>query len=213
MTMLCSLSDVKVLLGISASDTSHDDKLNLFIKMASGKIEGFLGYSLARASYTDELHAVNYRQLLPLNHFPIQSVSAVTANDEAITDYKVLPEYARWGNLYRGNGWGGSVYTRGFTHDTVSGVYDVKVSYIAGYYLPGDTGYVEGSPDSLPYDIVSVCIDLVIQKFKLDEAGAVGLKAHTEGHISDTYGDEANDVGLSISARTLLSKYIYYGVA
>lgn len=213
MNMLCSLTDVKTLLGIPAADTSKDEKLNLFIKMASAKIEGFLGYTLARGEYTEELHSVNHRQLLPLNHFPIQSVSAVTNGGEAITDYKVLPEYARWGRLYRGNGWGGAYYTRGFTHDVVSGAWDIVVSYVAGYYLPGDNGYVEGASNSLPYDIVSVCMDLVIQKYNLDAQGAIGLKAHSEGHISDTYGDEANDCGLSMSARALLAKYIYYGVA
>ena len=43
--------------------------------------------------------------------------------------------------------------------------------------------------------------------------GAIGLKGHTEGHITDTYSDSANNVGLSESAKTLLSKYIFYGVA
>jgi hypothetical protein len=43
--------------------------------------------------------------------------------------------------------------------------------------------------------------------------GAVGLKAHTEGHISDTFSDSANDTGLSESAKKMLSKYVWYGVA
>jgi hypothetical protein len=43
--------------------------------------------------------------------------------------------------------------------------------------------------------------------------GAIGLKGHTKGHISDTYSDSANNVGLSASAKLVLDKYVFYGVA
>ena len=210
---LCSLSDVKVMLNISASDTSLDDKLNLLIKQVSAQIESYLGYKLARNDYTEELHAVNCRQLLSLNHFPIQSVTSVTHNGEEVTDYLIIDEYSKWGRLYRKFGWCGQLITQGFEHDVVSGAYDYLVSYTAGYYLPGETGYVEGASDSLPYDIVSVCLDMVCLKFKLDQQGAIGLKAHSEGHISDTYMDGASDVGLTESAKLALRKYCFYGVA
>jgi hypothetical protein len=72
--MLCTLSDVKAMLKIT--DTSQDDYLTLLIKQQSALIEGYIGYKLARADYTEEVHSVNDRQLVSLNHFPIQSVSA-----------------------------------------------------------------------------------------------------------------------------------------
>lgn len=210
---LCSLTDVKTLLNISETDESQDAKLTLLIKKASAEIESFLGYSLAMADYTEELHAVNCRQLLQLNHFPLRSVASVTANGVEIDDYKVIPEYARWGRLYRGNGWSGAVYTRGFTHDVVSGAWEIKTSYTAGYYLPGDENYVESASDSLPYDIVSVCMDLVALRFNYDQMGAIGIKSHHEGNISDTFGDSASEIGLTESAKKTLSKYVFYGVA
>lgn len=210
---LCSLSDVKVMLNISSSDTSLDDKLNLLIKQVSAQIESYLGYKLARKEYTEELHAVNCRQLLSLNHFPIQSVTSVTHNGEEITDYLVIDEYSKWGRLYRKFGWDGSLITQGFEHDVVSGAYDYLVSYTAGYYLPGDTGYVEGADDSLPYDISVACANMVVLKYNYDAQGATGLKAHSEGNISDTYGDGASDIGLSESCKLALRKYCFYGVA
>lgn len=214
MSMLCSLTDVKTLLGIDVSDTTYDDKITLYIKSASAKIEGFLGYSLSRGVYTEELHSVNNRQLLQLNHFPIQSVSEVIVNDDVtLDDYKIIPEYARWGRLYRGDGWTGTLYTRGFTHDIVSGAWEIEVSYTAGYYLPDDEDYTEGASDSLPYDIISACLDLVVLKYNFDAMGAIGLKSHSEGHISESYGDSSSDVGLTESAKALLAKYQYYGVA
>ena len=53
MSMLCSLSDLKTMLGIAQDDTTQDAKLNLMIKQSSALIEGFLGYSLKRAEYTE----------------------------------------------------------------------------------------------------------------------------------------------------------------
>lgn len=211
--MLCTLTDVKTMLNISLEDTTQDAKLNLLIKQYSALIEGYIGYKLARAEYTEEVHCENNRQVFYLNHFPVQSVSSVTVGGESITDFKILPQYARWGGLYRGLGWGGKAFVRGFTHDIVAGVWDIKVSYTAGYYLPNDNDYVEGAEDSLPYDISTCCLNCVVEKYNLDVMGATGLKAHSEGHISETYSDNANNVGLSESAKLLLKKYVYYGVA
>jgi len=213
MSMLCKLSDVKTLLNISAEDTTQDAKLTLLIKDASAMIESYCGYSFGRDTYTDEIQAENNRQLLQLNHFPLQSVTSVSVGGNDITDFKLFPEYSRWGRIYRGLGWGGKAYTRGFTHDIVSGVWDVKVTYTAGYYLPNDTDYVEGNSDSLPYDITSVCLKLVEQSYNFEVMGAKGLKGHTEGHITDTYSDDANIIGLSESAKKTLARYCYYGVA
>lgn len=211
--MLCTLTDVKTMLNISLEDTTQDAKLNLLIKQYSALIEGYIGYKLARAEYTEEVHCENNRQVFYLNHFPVQSVSSVTVGGESITDFKILPQYARWGGLYRGLGWGRKAFVRGFTHDIVSGVWDILTTYVAGYYLPDDEGYVEGAEDSLPYDISVCCLNLIVEKYNLDAMGAVGLKGHTEGHITDTYSDEANNVGLSESAKKLLDKYVFYGVA
>ena len=159
------------------------------------------------------MHCENNRQVINLNHFPVQSVSSVTVGGETVTDFKLLPEYTRWGGLYRGLGWGQKAFIRGFTHDIVAGVWDILVSYTAGYYLPDDTGYVAGNDDSLPYDITTCCLNLVVEKYNLDAMGAVGLKAHSEGHISDTYSDCAEEIGLTESAKKLLDKYVFYGVA
>lgn len=211
---LCTLSQVKTALGIAEEDTTQDAKLSLMIKGVSAKIEGFIGYPLERATYDEEIHAVNNRQLLVLDHFPIQEVESITVNGQAVTDYRLIPSTSKWGGVYRGHGWTGDYYTRGFTHDIVSGAYEILVTYDAGYYLPYDTEhYVEGQTDSLPYDITQACIDCVVLEYNFDSMGAKGLKAHTEGHISDTYADDASTVDLPYSAKACLSKYIKVGLA
>lgn len=208
---LCNLEDVKTLLGIT--DNSADAKLTLMIKTVSSQIQSYLGYKLAMADYTEELHSVNNRQLIQLNALPLRSVASVTVNGAEIDDYKVIPEYARWGQLYRGNGWSGAVYTRGFTYDVVAGAWEIKASYRAGYYLPGDENYTEDGEDSLPYDIVSACMQMVALRYQYDVMGAVGLKSHTEGHITDSFGDSSSEIGLTESVKKLLAPYVVYGVA
>lgn len=209
--MLCKLSDVKTILGISQQDTTKDAKLTLLIKGVSSQIENFIGYKLGFGTYTEELHSVNSRQLIQLNHFPLRTVTAASINEETVDDYKILPEYARWGRLYRGQGWCGIYYTRGFTHDIVSGEWDIKVSYTAGYYLPDDTNYVEGQDDSLPYDIMTACLNQVVLNYRNETIQ--GVKSHHEGNISDTFTDETSNGSLSAGVQKVLSAYVYYGVA
>lgn len=209
--MLCTIEDVKVLLGIT--EETQDAKLTLMIKAVSSQIQSYLGYKLAMSDYTEELHSVNNRQLIQLNALPLRSVASVTVNGGEIDDYKIIPEYAKWGQLYRGNGWSGAVYTRGFTHDVVAGAWEIKVSYRAGYYLPGDENYTEDGESSLPYDIVSACMQMVALRYQYDAMGAVGLKSHTEGHITDSFGDSSSEIGLTDSVKKLLAPYVVYGVA
>jgi hypothetical protein len=164
--MLCTLADVKTMLNIPLEDASKDGKLNLLIKQYSALIQAYVGYRFARAEYVDELQCENNRQVIYCNHFPIQSVQAVEVGSKSISDFKLLPEYSVWGGLYRGLGWGDKCFTRGFTHDVVGGVWDVKVSYTAGYYLPDDENYTEynqtnGEKFNISSDseIVSYCQD------------------------------------------------------
>lgn len=213
--LLCTLSDVKTLLKIT--DDSQDDTLTLLIKQQSALICAYIGFNLAMDEYTDELQAVNNQQLIPLNNRPIQSVSKVLLNGIEIDDWKLLPQYASIGFLYRGAGWCGSMFTRGMTYDIVSGAYDISITYKAGWYLPDDEHYREGALDSLPYDISAACIEAVLERYNILTAGAEGIKAHSEGGISTTFeGSEANGSGsggLSRKVAAMLEKYRVIGVA
>lgn len=212
---LCALSDVKTMLNITTTDM--DAKLTLIISRVSANIASYLGYNPEFGTYTEEVHAVTNRQLIQLTAMPIQSVASVTNKGVAVTTYKILPEYARWGMLYLGTGWTGRYYTRGMTYDPVAGFYDILVSYTAGWYTPTDAQYVEGASNSLPYAIVGACIDEAVALYRRNNRNAEGLKAHTEGGISDTYlaADEyavyAN--GLSKATCDALAPYRYVGVA
>ena len=210
--MLCTLASLKTYLGITT--TSQDDFLTMLIKQTSAMIENYLGYSLSRKE-NSEVHNVNNEQLLLLDCQPIQSVSLVKIGDQEIDDYKIIPKYSKTGMLYRGLGWCGQYYTRGMTYDVVSGVYEIEVDYISGYYLPGDTGYVEGEESSLPYEIQSACIMACAEEYNIKMNNAEGIKSYSEGGISTTFADSGTmaDCGLSAKVCSMLVDYRRQAVA
>lgn len=211
--MLCTLASLKTYLGIS--NTDNDDILNMLIKQNSAMIENYLNYSLARKENDAEVHSVNNEQLLLLDKQPIQSVSAVSIGEMSITDFKLIPKYANAGMLYRGLGWCGEYYTRGMSYDAFAGVYEIEVSYISGYYLPGDTGYTEGASDSLPYDIMTACIIACAEEWNVKINNAEGIKSYSEGGQSTTFLDNGTmaDSGLSRKVCSMLESYKRQAVA
>lgn len=211
--MLCTLAMLKTFLGISTE--SYDDELTLMIKMVSSQIENYLGYSLSRAENVDEVHNVNNEQVLLLDNQPVQSVSEVTIGDVSVTDYLLLPKYSKVGMLYRGAGWCGNYYTRGMTYDPVSGFYEIKVSYISGYYLPNDDGYTEGDSSSLPFDIITACLTACSEAWNIKQNKADGIKSYSEGGISTTFTDSGSmaDCGLSDKVCAMLVDYKRQAVA
>ena len=210
--MLCTLASLKTYLGITGD--TQNDFLTMLIKQNSAMIENYLGYPLQRKE-NSEVHNVNNDQLLILDCQPIQSVSEVKIGGQEIDDYRIIPKYSKTGMLYRGLGWCGEYYTRGMTYDIVSGVYEIEVEYISGYYLPGDEGYTEGAEDSLPYDIMSACILACAESYNIKLNNAEGIKSYSEGGQSTTFADGGTmaDCGLSAKICSMLVDYRRQAVA
>ena len=184
---LCTLSDVKTILGVS--DTSQDAKLQLFIDLSSAQIQRYLGYPCPRTDYTSEAYAINNNQLLYLRQAAIQAVSAVTIQGVTIlqggddgwqaTTFDLLA-----GRLYRGVGWCGRYFVRGMMYDPVAGARDILVSYTAGWYLPGDANYVQDDPASLPYELTSAALQSVVERYRVNSVGAEGFVQYKEGGVA-----------------------------
>lgn len=211
--MLCTLTTLKTYLGITG--TAQDEELTLLIKMVGSQIQSYLGYPLERQEIKDEVHSVNFEQLLLLDNQPVQSVSSVSIAGAEITDYKVIPKYAKVGMLYRGGGWCGGYYTRGMAYDVVSGMYDIAVSYTSGYYMPDEDDYTEGDDDSLPYDIQTACLVACAELYNLRSLKADGIASYSEGGQSTTFanGGSMADCGLSDKVCAMLVDYKRQAVA
>lgn len=221
---LCALSDVKAWLDIPTGTTTYDAKLQLFIDAVSAQMITYLGYNPARTTYTNEVHTINNNQVIFLDAQPIQSITSVTIQGRAISagtteyDYYLTAQDAKIGRLYLGVGWIGRYFVRGMTYDPVSGYRDILVSYVAGWYLPGDTGYTKGAADSLPYAISSACIQETVSMYRKNVSRGEGLNSYKEGEISwgwDNPSATSTGVGAGLSTKSqeILNQYRRYAIA
>ncbi|HXI39574.1 MAG TPA: phage head-tail connector protein [Bryobacteraceae bacterium] len=136
---LASLRKVK--LDLNIEDTLSDEKLNEYIKQASGAFATECDRVFANETVSELFRVSGCVSQLKLSRFPNVDITSVTLNDAAITDYEVVPAT---GVLYRLDGSGNRT-------DWVTG--KVVVVYSGGYKLL--TG--------LPYDIERAVITLVKQ--------------------------------------------------
>lgn len=191
---LCTLANVKLLLGIETSDTTQDALLEFLITKASAAIRRETGQIFKRATYTAEPYAVNGQTYLYLKQWPIQALTSVTLGGILLTvnvGYYMSAADAAAGRLYRPQGWNGATLSRGLIPDAYEGDRDILVTYDAGYYLPDDAGYVEGADASLPLDLQGIAEAAVLERYSLNEKGANGLTSVKEGQVAYTFAPGA----------------------
>lgn len=217
MANLVTTSDVKLYLGIT--DSSQDSLISAIVAGVSGQVEAYLDRSLQRTTYSSEVYAINQRQLLLLNQWPIQLVSSITVNGTALTqnvDYEIQPYDQKMGVIFKGTGFLGPFWITDLTADPVSGYRNIVVSYVAGYYLPGDVGYVAGAAASLPLEISYVAGQLACLEYQKIKRQAQGLKSISEGGLSyswATSGESNNLAGLPQEYAAILNRYKRWSIA
>lgn len=157
-SMLTTLDRVKRELGITVD--TDDLTLEDMVVRASSAIARETRRVFGVETVTETLDGTGTR-LLGLSRYPVLSVSAVTEDGTAITDYSV--EDAESGALYRANGWGRSgglrmwgteAYSSGYI---LPGYQDLRysVTYQAGYALP------DASTPTLPGAVEQACLETV----------------------------------------------------
>lgn len=126
---LCTLSEVKLRLGIRGEGAADDERLDGLIVAVSATIESFLGRPLARQTYQEGISGTGRRRIL-LSRYPVDANStSLTISGDAQTDYTV--EAAEIGQLWREGGWTENAAVAG-----QDGEANVVVTYKAGYVLP-----------------------------------------------------------------------------
>jgi len=187
---LTTLAQVKLEAGIAALDTTNDSLIEQLISSCSSAVRVFLDRTLTKTTYTGEPYAVNNHQFLYLRNYPIQSVSAVTiagAIKVLNVDYFMDAEDLKAGRIYAPLGWTGRLMARGTFPDGFAGMRDILISYIAGWILPDDVGYIAGASASLPLAISYAVTRAVITRFRTAQNQADGLKSLSEGGLSYTW--------------------------
>ena len=206
---LTTLASVKAELNIS--DTSQDTLLEALINANSGLIQNYCKRVFKKTTHSIEPYAVNNMLNLYLNEYPIQSVSEVKLAGAALIlndGYFLSGEDALAGRLYRIQGWAARYLTRGTFPDVFAGMRDITVSYISGYLLPADLGYVAGAADSLPLAIQYACNRAVAERFRQIESEQDGLESLTEGGLSYKWrAQSGTGSGLSAMVESMLTSY------
>lgn len=215
---LATLSDIKTLAGISG--TAEDSKLTLILNGVSAMIESYCARKFARGDYVETL-SPSGRQYLIVKNWPVNSVASIVQNgytlNPALTpipDYIVQP-YGKSGLIFRQIGWNGTWLYDGILVDQiVTGSKEIVVTYNAGYYLPGDSGYVIGADDSLPLDLQLVCQEMVLETYLRSKRQSFdGLSGLTEGGLSYQWGGRReivnpnNSSGIQQEYAGILNKY------
>lgn len=219
---LTTLADVKLFLRIPSATTADDSFIENLINQASVMAGDYCQRNFARATYTNEIQAVNNRSFLILRNWPIITVSSILENGVAITDQSTNPDDYAKGMIYREKGWIGRHLVAGLTDDPVAGARIYSVTYTAGYYMPGDVAtyplvppavdhYVAGSATSLPLSLSMACTQFVAGQYAISTSGGMGLKAYSEGQVSWTWGDPLaqtnNASGFQAMFAGILNKY------
>lgn len=121
---LISLADLKLALIDDPTGTDFDDLFEMLINQLSAVADKLAGRNLAAQTYTNELYDGNDKRRLYLHNYPINSVSALTEDDDSLTegvdeDFII---YGSYGYLRRMNGnWSKADFQ------------NIDVSYNAGY--------------------------------------------------------------------------------
>lgn len=211
-TALTTLDHAKTVTGMGSIST-YDATLELLINRISSGVRSFLQRSLTRASYS-EVIAPSSRPLLLLKEYPIVSVTSLTCDGLALVldqDYRLDAQDKARGELYKENGWARSYLVRGLTSDPFNAVRSIEVTYIAGYYLPADVGYIEGADASLPIDIQMVVDNEIASQFLRIRAKAHGLSSYSEGGISMSWKDGSSQ-GFSDESVAILNAHKRWNV-
>lgn len=139
---LTTVARAKTELGIS--DSSQDTLLGLLLDEASDAIAVYCHRVWGRETVTETLPGTG-RRLLGLSRTPLISITSITEDDVAITDYTI--EDAAAGALARDNGWWPSIaagwdpeaYASQYILPTARQRWRYAITYQAGYILPEET--------------------------------------------------------------------------
>lgn len=161
MPSLTTVSQVKdYLVGIAEEiPEGHDDVLDFIVKAIGDSIERFCRQRFTSQAYTAEQYTGGKRQkLFYFNHAPVTVVTTVTIKENdvttTITEGTKDTQYQKVRNvdqdvvaLYREDGW-------------ASDALGVRLTYTAGYILPGATGR------DFPFDLERAAVELVAAAYQ-----------------------------------------------
>lgn len=190
---LTTLARAKSFLEISG--TSKDLVLTMLIKGASEYIERtYCRRTFGRTTYTNQVINGKDSKRLWLKNKPI--IGDVTLQVRTTPNNEDAWQSIEAQNFYINRDAGNLELLRhndawlGLGGTFKEGVQNYRVTYTAGYYLPKDSEFEDGTDDEydLPADLELAVLDLVSAVYNVRQSG--GIKSQEVGDVSITYGNE-----------------------
>jgi uncharacterized phiE125 gp8 family phage protein len=199
-TELTTVLTVKESLGITHNKA--DSVIERLIKVATEKVEDYIGFILARQTYRELVIGTARTELL-LTATPIQSITQILIDSGVITDYEIAD--ADVGIIYRQQGWQRGVWIGWDAESYVlpgTGDRAITVDYIAGYLMPPLTGR------DLPAKYEEAAIIAISSWIRSTQRGGSDVKSKKVGDLAIEYNVEpgSGSHGLPADARALLSQ-------
>lgn len=141
-TALCTVAQVKAVLGVASDETSEDAKLAALISLASAQIRSYCRRDFAAVTVTAERYDGDGSAMLTLASTPILEVTALAIDGQAVglAEVKVYPSYIRFEDSGEYN-----PRLRASCRVFPAGALNVSVSYRAGFA-------------AVPADIANACV-------------------------------------------------------
>jgi len=185
---LVSLADLKVYL--KETGTTFDAILEILINDLSTAFDKIVKYNLAEQTYTTQLYDGNNKRRLYLKHYPINSVSALTEDDDALTegsdeDFMI---YQNEGYLWRvGANWS-------------EGNQNISVSYKAGYVAISRFNFDSGSEEpAIGATVTSASGSGVVSAVYVTSGTWAGGDAAGQVEVASITGEFTDDETVDIS--------------
>lgn len=194
---LTTVARAKSFLGISGA--AKDFVLTMLILAASKYIEStYCRRKFKHQTFTNEVYSGKNGKRLWLKNKPITDGSTVTLQKRSTSnnedDWQTVPSDQYFINREAGNlelirfndAW------LGLGGDFQAGVQNYRVTYTAGYYLPSESEYQDGTDDDkdLPYDLELAVLDLLGAVYNARQAA--GIESQKVMDVSITYGKEVD---------------------
>lgn len=126
---LCTLEDLKSLMGLRPEDHAYDAQYAICIRMASAEIVSFCRHNFEVASFTEQLDG-DGSNLLTLSHTPIVGVQSLLIDGVAV-DIAEARIYALWIKFDDSDEYSARLRSNGRIFPR--GAKNVSVTYTAGY--------------------------------------------------------------------------------
>ncbi|OMD05748.1 phage head-tail connector protein [Paenibacillus sp. FSL R5-0636] len=179
--MLTTIDRLQKAMGVQG-DSYEDEMLQIQIAASSQVIENYCKRSFKLQSYIERHSGNSSSSYINLRNYPVESIEEVVIPGKPVGDYELLEE----GRIFCPSGW-------------PVGEHNIKVTYTAGYVLPGDA--TTEKPRTLPEVLELACIfhsQLMLR--------TPGVTAERVGDISVNYSADGD--GLPQTLVSLISPYV-----